>query len=238
VRVAALLLGFGVAAVCFRLGLWQMERHGERRAWNAQVEARLAATPVLLTSGSTGAETDSLAYRRARAAGTFAFADQTVEVNRSHQGVPGVFVMTPLRLADGTAILVNRGWTFAPDGMTVDAGALVEPESSLVDGILLAPAGRFAVRPESLGLGYPLFPLVLRRTQAAPGMPRGLTPADLPPRDRGPHLSYAFQWFAFAVIAAVGGSILAHRAGSARRIDNTPRSPQSRSTSSPGRSRP
>ena len=210
-RVAALLLGFGAAAVCFRLGLWQLERHGERRAWNAQVEARLAAPLLLLTSGAAAAAWDSLAYRRARAAGTFVFADQTVEVNRSYQGAPGVFVLTPLRLADGTAILVNRGWTFAPDGMTADLGLRAEAESTLVEGVLLVPAGRFAVRPESLVVAYPLFPLVLRRTEPPPGMPRGLIPAVLPPRDSGPHLSYTFQWFAFAVIAAVGGTLLARR---------------------------
>jgi surfeit locus 1 family protein len=216
-RFAPLLLGFGVAAVCFRLGLWQLDRHAERRAWNTQVETRLAAAPLLLTSGAAGAGTDSLGYRRARAAGTFAFAEQTVEVNRSHQGAPGVFVLTPLRLADGTAILVNRGWTFAPDGMTADLDALAEPDTAVVEGILLAPAGRFAVQPESLGLGYPLFPLVLRRTGARSWMPRGLTPAALPPRDGGPHLSYAFQWFAFAVIAAVGGTLLARRSADGRR---------------------
>ena len=216
-RLAALLLGFGVAAVCARLGVWQLDRHAERRAWNAQVEARLAAPPLLLASAAAGAAADSLAYRRAQAAGTFAFADQTIEVNRSHQGVPGVFVLTPLRFADGTGILVNRGWTFAPDAMTADLGVLVEPESTSVEGILLPPAGRFAVRPESLAVTYPLFPLVLRRTAAPAAAPRGLTPAVLPPRDAGPHLSYAFQWFAFATIAAVGGVLLARRPPTARR---------------------
>jgi surfeit locus 1 family protein len=212
-RVAALLLGFAVAVVCARLGIWQLDRHAARRAWNAQVEARLAAPPILLSSATVEMPTDSLAYRRVRAAGAFVFADQTIEVNRSLRGAPGVFVLTPLRLADGSAILVNRGWTYAPDGRTADVGALVEPESTLVEGVLLPPAGRFAVRPESLAVGYPMLPLVLRRTSAPAGGPRGLAPAALPPRDGGPHLSYAFQWFAFAVIALVGGVILARRSG-------------------------
>jgi len=219
-RFVALLLGFGVAAVCARLGVWQLDRHAERRAWNAQVEERLSATPLLLTSGAVRTGTDSLAYRRARAAGTFRFAEQTVEVNRSQRGAPGVFVLTPLRLADGTGILVNRGWTFAPDGMTADLGSLAEPESTFVEGVLLPPTGRFAVRPESLRVDYPLYPLVLRRTDAAAGTPRGLTPVALPPRDGGPHLSYAFQWFVFAIIAAVGGVLLARRSGGTRGAAN------------------
>lgn len=218
-RWAALVLGFGVALGCARLGIWQLERHAERRAWNAEVDTRLAAPPVLLTSGTTGTVGDALAYRRARAAGTFAFADETVETHRSVRGTPGVFVVTPLRLADGTGVLVNRGWLFAPDGRTADLAAFAEPESVFVEGVLLPPGGRFAVRPESLSVGYPLFPLTLRRTDAPPGAPSGLVPAPLPPRDAGPHLSYAFQWFAFATIAAVGGVILARRSDARRRAD-------------------
>lgn len=214
-RFVALLLGFGVAVVCARLGAWQLDRHAERRAWNAQVEERLSVTPLLLTSGVVSTPADSLAYRRARAAGTFQFADQTIEMNRSQRGAPGLFVLTPLRLADGTGILVNRGWTFAPDGMTAALGPLAEPESTFVEGVLLPPTGRFAVRPESLRVGYPLYALVLRRTEAPAGAPRGLAPVALPPRDGGPHLSYAFQWFAFAVIAAVGGVLLARRTANA-----------------------
>jgi len=211
VRWAALLLGFGVAALCARLGFWQLDRHAERRAWNASVEGRLAQPPVLLTSGAWSGTADSLTYRRARAAGAFAFADQAVEFHRSHRGAPGVFVLTPLRLADGTGVLVNRGWTFAADGRTVDLGPLAEPESAFVEGVLLPPAGRLAVRPESLTVGYPLYPLILRRAGTPAGAAPELTPAALPPRDGGPHLSYAFQWFAFATIAAVGGVILARR---------------------------
>jgi surfeit locus 1 family protein len=215
-RVAAVLLGVGVAAVCVRLGLWQLDRHAERRAWNAQVEARLAAPPLLLTSGIGANPADSLAYRRARATGVFAFADQAVDLHRSRRGAPGVFVVTPLRFGDGTGILVNRGWTFAPDGRTADLGALVEPDSTLVEGVLLPPAGRLAVRPESLAVGYPLFPLVLRRTARPADAPSGLVEAELPPRGSGPHLSYAVQWFAFAGIALVGGGILARRSGRGR----------------------
>lgn len=216
-RIAALLLGFGVAAVCARLGFWQLERYAERREWNAAVEARLAAPPLTLTTGRIDTDTDSLAYRRARAAGVFAFADQTTETNRSHRGAPGVYVVTPLRFADGTGVLVNRGWTYAPDGMTAHLTPLAEPESTLAEGVLLPAAGRFAVRPESLPVGYSLFPLVLRRT-ADPTGSRGLTPAPPPPLDGGPHLSYAFQWFAFATIAAVGGTLLARRSGLTRRV--------------------
>jgi cytochrome oxidase assembly protein ShyY1 len=147
-----------------------------------------------------------------QARGTFAFADQRTEPNKSLRGLPGVYVVTPLRFADGTGVLVQRGFAPAPDGRTVDAAPLAEPESTAVEGVLLSATGR--VLPESVAVGYPLLPLVIRRTVPAAGMPEGLAIAPLPSRDTGPHLSYAIQWFAFAAIALVGGILLARRGGS------------------------
>lgn len=214
-RVAALLLGVVAATICARLGIWQLDRHAERRAWNAEVAARAAAPPLALASGLVAAPPDSLRYRRVEARGVFAFGDQRTESNKSLHGRPGVYVVTPLRFADGTGVLVQRGFAAAPDGMTVDAARLVEPESATVEGVLLAPTGRLAVHPESVGVGYPLLPLVIRRTTPPVGMADGLAIAPLPALDAGPHLSYAIQWFAFAAIALVGGVVLARR-GDAR----------------------
>jgi len=180
---------------------------------NARLEARLAEPPLDLESGVTGQPADSLAYRRATARGVFAFADQVLEGGRSYQGAPGVHVVTPLRFADGTGVLVVRGWTYSPDARTVDLAVLSEPESTTAVGILVPPSGWGRVEPESVSVGYPLLPVLLRRTDPAAGAPPTLVPVPLPPRDNGPHLSYAVQWFAFATIAAVGGVILAWREG-------------------------
>ena len=212
-RILPLLVGFGTAALCARLGVWQLDRLGQRRVWNAEVEARLAAPPVRLASGLTPAGADSLRYRRVEASGVLAFADQRTEPNRSFRGTPGVYVVTSLRFLDGTGVLVQRGFAYAPDGMTADLASLAEPETTVVRGLLLEPTGRHAVHPDSARLGYPLFPLVIRRTASAPGVPPQLATVGLPPLDEGPHLSYAFQWFSFAVIAVVGGVILARRGG-------------------------
>jgi len=212
-RIAPLVVGLGTAAVCARLGVWQVDRLAQRRAWNAEVEARLAAPPLTVTSGLTATPPESLTYRRVEARGVFAFADEQVEPNRSFRGAPGVYVVTPLRFADGTGILVQRGFTYAPDGMTVDLAAVAEPESTVVRGILLAPTGRGAVHPDTAQVGYPLFPLVVRRTQVDTGLPARLALVGPPVLDEGPHLSYAIQWFSFALIALVGGVLLARRVG-------------------------
>jgi surfeit locus 1 family protein len=211
VRWTPLLLGVGVATVCARLGVWQLHRLGERRALNARVEARLDEPPLELTSGVTALSADSLRYRRAVAHGVFTFDDQRVERGRSYLGEPGVHVLTPLRFADGTGVLVVRGWTYSPDAATVDLDSLSETDTTTAIGVLLPAVGRGAIVPESVSVGYPLLPVLLRRTDTVPGTPPALVPVPLPPLSNGPHLSYAVQWFSFATIAVVGGVILARR---------------------------
>jgi len=222
VRWAPLVVGFGAAAVCARLGVWQVHRLGERRALNARLEARLAEPALSLRSGVTAQPADSLAYRRATARGVFAFPDQVIEGGRSYQGAPGVHVVTPVKFADGTGVLVVRGWTYSPDARTVDLAALSEPETTTVVGILVPPSGWGRVQPESVAVGYPLLPVLLRRTETAAGAPATLIPVPLPPRDNGPHLSYAVQWFAFATIAVVGGVILALRQSPSAEVRSPP----------------
>jgi surfeit locus 1 family protein len=216
VRYAGLVIGVAAALAFTRLGIWQLDRLHQRRALNALLAQRMAAAPVDLaqTGGAAPPALDTLRYRRARAAGVFDFTREVVQGGASYQGSPGVHVLTPLRLTDGGAVLVDRGWAFSGDAQTVDQAALAEPESATVEGVLLAPAGRRAVRPDTLRLGYPLFRLVLRRTVAPASLPSGLAVPELAPLSEGPHLSYAVQWFSFAVIAIVGGAILTWRARS------------------------
>jgi len=212
-RYAGLLVGLAVALVCGRLGVWQLARRAERRALNAVLEARLAQPPLDLEAGMPflSVPPDSLRFRRVRGAGRLDFSNQFIEIARSFQGAPGVHVLTPLRLADGVGVLVDRGWTYAADGMTVDLAALREPDSTVVEGLFGLPSGRFGVRPDTLRAGYPLLPVVLRRTSPSPGMPQALRAVPPPTLDEGPHLSYAVQWFSFATIALVGGALLARR---------------------------
>ncbi len=130
-------------------------------------------------------------------------------------GVPGVDLVTPLRLSDGAAVLVDRGWAPSPDAYHVDQKAYREGDSADVLGIgVRAPRAPGDVNPALLrdSLPYPLLPFVMQQLPPATApdrpLPPGLIRWPAPELSDGPHLSYAVQWFSFAVIIVVGSLAL------------------------------
>jgi len=204
-----------VAAICVRLGVWQLDRLHDRRQRNALLLAA-RARPPLEVDGSLPA--DSARDRRLVARGVYDYAHERLWHGRSYEGVPGVDLVTPLRLAGGAAVLVDRGWAPSPDGFHVDQPAYREGDSAVVLGLgMLAPRMRGDVDPASLrdSLPYPLLPFVVQQfpsdnatvPRSAPLLIRWPTPE----LSDGPHLSYAIQWFSFAVIIVVGSLALARK---------------------------
>ena len=218
--VAAALVG---AAIFIRLGVWQVSRLHERQRANAGMVSRLRATPVAIDSMSGPA--DSLRYRRARVSGIPDYAHETVLVQRSYEGSPGAYLVTPVLTAGSdSATIVVRGWVYAPDGVRVDQARWHEGDSLTVEGYLdQLPAGS----PVDT---FPGQPNAVRRLQHADLARRSGRPVrtmylwavsdstapsaqkaarfTLPVLDDGPHRSYAVQWFCFAVIALVGAAII------------------------------
>lgn len=189
-----------VVALCVAAGVWQLGRLEQRRARNALLAARLALPPLEVHAGLSA---DSARQRRVLARGTYDFAQERSWPGRSFQGTPGVALITPLRLADGSAVLVDRGWAPSPDAFHVDHGAYREPERARIEGIAqVPPRGRGDADPT----GFLPFIVQLEKPEVqGGGLPRRWP---RPALDNGPHLSYAIQWFSFAVIALVGTVVL------------------------------
>ncbi len=212
IAIVGLLL---IAAVFVRLGFWQVARLSDRRAVN---QAALAArAKPALDLGAGGARTaEELSDRWVEGRGVYDREHEIVLRGEAFQGAPGVYVVTPLRLAGSdAAVLVLRGFVPAADAVRADLDSLVEPGTVRVRG-LAAPIGSGAGRPlEHAGrttwarldldalrerMPYPLLPVVLRQTpdSSLPRSPRRLPALGL---DDGPHLNYAIQWFLFAGMA-------------------------------------
>src|SRR5690606_30480348 len=133
--VAGTVLALAVALVCARLGIWQLDRLEQRRQLNAVMEERLAGATIALAD--VPRDTTGLLYRTVESEGRYDVARSIVLRGRAHEGMPGVHVLTPLRLPDGSAVLVNRGWVPSADAATVDLDALPPPASGRVTGLAL-----------------------------------------------------------------------------------------------------
>ena len=235
--VVAAVAVLAVAAVCVRLGFWQLDRLEQRRARNAAIEASLALAPVALDSGLVAAlrrDPEPLHFRRVRVRGVYAPEAEVIQRGRSLDGRPGVYLLTPMRVV-GTdwAVLVNRGWAASPDALSLDPAPLSEPGVREVEGILeLFPAGVRETNPVERSVGETrvvsvqrLDPEVVRGRLATPLLtaayvqqlpggeapPEGVYRLPLPEVGEGPHLGYAVQWFSFAAIAVIGLGVLAIR---------------------------
>lgn len=229
-----------VVVGCLNLGLWQLRRHDERAARNATIEARteLATAPVTeLLAGlpAAGGDVDALRYRSAAATGTY-LDDVLLVDNRSRDGLPGAWVLSPLRLDDGSVLVVNRGFQGFEDG-TIEAPP--PPAGDVrVEGTLVPWDGDCGIRTDDAGdpagmaclnregareaFGSAVLPVVVQRRSSTPPAPAELTAVPLPELDAGPHRSYAAQWFIFGTIALVGYPLILRRVARDRAADTGP----------------
>jgi surfeit locus 1 family protein len=210
-----------VALVSVRLGVWQLSRLRERRAANIVALRARSAPPVQLDAQTTG--DSSLIERHVTATGRYDHSREIVLRGRAFHGAPGVEVVTPLVFEGGrTAVLVNRGFVPAPDAVTAELDSLHESGEVKVAGVALSLSSGQGMPLERAGgvtwgrldydaltarLPYTIASIYIRQSPDSTlrHFPRRL---EAPPIDDGPHLSYAIQWFAFAVMAVVFGIVV------------------------------
>ena len=106
------LIGLMLGALFTGLGVWQVDRAGDKRAVLAALEADADQPPAELAAT---ADLKAQAYRRVAVRGRF-LERQFLLDNRLFQGRAGFDVLTPLVLVDGRVILVDRGWVPAGPG--------------------------------------------------------------------------------------------------------------------------
>jgi cytochrome oxidase assembly protein ShyY1 len=221
------LVALVIAVTCVRLALWQMDRLHGRREYNAAYAAAMAAAPVpiegLLRDGSDAGD---LRYRHVTATGTYDPAHEVILYGRTMDGRPGNHVVTPLVLASGTAVLVDRGWVpFEMDTPPVTEAPVTTGEVEVTGLLVPAELGGSPsedgpvttvteIDVDVLGgqMSYPLLPVMLQLQDQDPPLTSDLPVPPPPPElTEGTHLSYAFQWLAFGVIAVIGWFILVRR---------------------------
>ena len=200
-----------VVAGIWQLGVYQSEQDDER-------DARVAAAPTSLTTtlGPDEGMTNELVGAPVFADGQYAPATQQILIaDRSHNGRDGYWVVSPLLLDTGSAILVVRGWTPeqsappVPSAPVTVTGSLQPGEEPGADSVLGPDRVVDTIRTPSLvgQLPYDLYSAVLIRTAEEPRPSDGLVPVDpsapeVPWTDGLRNLAYALQWWVFGAFAA------------------------------------
>lgn len=198
-----------------RLGLWQLDRAAQKLALQAAIESRGDAPP--LTRGELAldaAAADPQTHRRLEVAGRW-LPQYTVHLdNRQMDGRVGFFVLTPLALDDGSALLVQRGWRPRDfvDRTRLPPTPTPEGRVALAGRLALGPSRLYALADDEAGpirqnldlaafareTGLTLRPLLLLQTsEADDGLQRDWP---RPAADVHKHYGYAFQWFALSAL--------------------------------------
>lgn len=203
-------------ALTIALGLWQLARAHEKR----DLEARFAAhahEPAISVPQSEIAARD-IELRRVEARGVFDPRYGVFIDNRIHRGVPGYYVVMPLRVAGGDVyVLVNRGWIAAGAERTQLPEIRTPRDAVTVSGIAIVPGRRIFELSKNVVEGaiwqnltiaryrgrVPIHiqPFVIQQDSALDdGLVREWDPPDFGIEK---HYGYAFQWFALSATIVV-----------------------------------
>ena len=198
-------------------GNWQHRRMDEKAGLRAQLDAAAEAPPAAIPRDV--ADWTRWRFRPVIATGTFDAARQILIDNKVHAGVVGYDVVTPLVLADGRAVLVDRGFVGGgasrahlpdvppPRGVVTVRGRLDIPPAGYFELGRAAPEGplwqhldpkRFA---EATGLA--VLPVVIEATASTGGDDALVRDWSAPDFGIERHWIYMLQWYSFAALAIV-----------------------------------
>lgn len=226
------------------LGQWQRSLWKDHDRSQGVVLGALAAAPVPLDSldpvGHAVAQGQQ--WKMVSATGRYDTAHQFMVRNRSQDQQPGWYVVTPLVLADGSAVLVNQGWvpeattgsaTAAPGFPPVPAGTVtvagsLQPDETtantrIKDDTAQLPANEVALitRGELASrVPYPLHDGSIRLTSSTPANTAAAAaqPVPNPTYDNTMYIAYMVQWWVFALVMPVTWVLLLRREARDRRI--------------------
>jgi len=208
------------------LGSWQIQRKAWKEGLIASLDAQLAAPPIALPAPAAWAGLDRAKdeYRRVTFSATFDNSKEALlfaapSTFRPDVEGPGYWVLTPARVADGSIVIVNRG--FVPDGRqdpkTRPASQIPGPVT--IVGSMRWPEERhwftpadepannlwFAADPQSIAAAKGLSgvaPFYVEQESPVPpgGLPKpGKLMVTLPDN----HLQYALTWYGLALVLVI-----------------------------------
>lgn len=220
------LLVFTGTAICIRLGMWQLDRLEQRRAFNIQVESMRAAD-LLDLNQNLPADVSSMEWRAVAVTGEYDFENQIALRNQYHSDQYGYHLITPL-LFDGEAVLVDRGWIPA-DGnsapqdwhkydelgqVTVTGQFRLGRAKPVFGGVADAELSPGQTRLDfwnnlditriSAQSPYPILLMYIQPNIIEDDSEPPIPYQPVLELTEGSHFGYALQWFSFAAILFIG----------------------------------
>lgn len=226
------------SAVMVLLGNWQLHRYQERSATNARVDAAASRPPVplgeILPAPAGTASTvarppaDDDAWTRVTATGRYDTENVILVRGRTVQSRVGFEVVTPLVLADGSAVLVDHGWLPpAPGGATAQPEVPTLPTGpvTVIGRVRLTESrpddisrrdGRWETRRVSVPaladeLPYPVYGAYLLLDEQNPPADPAFAAVPVRHENNWQNAGYVVQWWIFALMALIGFGWVARR---------------------------
>ncbi len=211
------------------LSNWQWHRLQDRQIANIAIQEQIDKEPVaiseLLISGDASKTVpDHSQWRTVELSGSWLPADQVLVRKKSLESDLGLWVVTPLKLADGTVVMVNRGWTAAANS-AIDSPVVAEVPVGTIEvlGRLREVTERTKPAPTDLPDGQVdrIIPLEIVESQdtlsnayveMTASRPESksseIRTLPAPEVTEGAHRSYAIQWLFFEIMTVIGWIIL------------------------------
>ncbi|MER7458385.1 SURF1 family protein [Micromonospora sp. NPDC126480] len=237
--LGALALTLVAAVAMVLLGNWQLDRYHERSEINERIDAGLSMTPVPLgdavgvpagNAGTVGpAPVAEKTWTKVTVTGRYDTSNIVLVRGRSVDRTVGFEVLTPLVLADGTAVLVDRGWIppapgrdataqpvvpATPSGAVTVTGRIRPGESGSVpvarrDGKL--ETRRIGLPRLAAELPYPVYGGYVLLDEQSPAADPVFKPIPVGYANNWQNLGYVVQWWIFAGMTLVGYGYFARR---------------------------
>jgi cytochrome oxidase assembly protein ShyY1 len=226
------LIVLAAIGVTIRLGIWQLDRNTQRQAVIRQVLA-VQAMPLLdLTQRPLPSNLETYEFRQVTVSGQYDFVHQVALRNQVRSldlgNDPGFALVTPLVMADGTAVMVERGWIPLQYSDPSSWRQFDEPGKASLDGIL-----RLSMQKGDLGniiqdptltpdqssldfwnfvnlsrlqlqIPYPILDIYIQQLPGVSDVALPYRIVEQPDLDPGEHVGFALQWFFFCALLVVG----------------------------------
>jgi len=211
------------------LSNWQWHRLHARQAYNVEIQAEIDQAPVpisdlLVFNDESRVVPEKSQWRTVELTGTWLPSQQVLVRKKSLESNLGLWVVTPLKLVDGTVVMINRGWTAAANS-AVDSPVVAEVPKGTIEvlgrirdvqvrtkpGPTDLPVGQVdrIIPLEILNSPKTLINAYVEMTASRPESKSSeIRILPEPEVTEGAHRSYALQWMFFEIMTVIGWTIL------------------------------